>query len=143
MGGSLSSLWCLGNVSSRRVPEEPEKSNPQFFLSPEGCSGETALHLQVRLLDTREKIQAETVRRRHEFAKELFMGCATIISSHALDLVAKDKDAASIDRRANWKPCTGRFQAFHGLPCGHVIQERLPSEESLGPSDFDTHSLLQ
>lgn len=109
-------------------------------------------YFQRRLQELIGKIETGKTVLRPEWSGELFTQCRSVISTHALTLVKKRMDLfglipfdqSSSNESGNYvatelSPCKGHFTSVTGIPCEHVIQQRIYLRSSLKPTDFDPH----
>jgi hypothetical protein len=87
-----------------------------------------AVDTQVNEIKTMTEQQKVTNYFRYD---ALFSRIKNKVSVHALDILLKQ---LSLDRPL--KPCTGSFSQVYGMPCAHIIDEKLMAQEKLELGDI-------
>ena len=99
------------------------------------------------LKDRNIEHQAEVERMKthccYNHLKPIFTACHGIVSASALEKVQDHMQLFNLNKNTVLPACTSQFKTSMGLPCAHIIQERLQADELLQPSDFNTHWLLE
>ncbi|KAG6019067.1 hypothetical protein E4U40_007465 [Claviceps sp. LM458 group G5] len=100
--------------------------------------------------DYKQEAARQEAKQRREYIGQLWLGqLTTTITYKAIDLLAKQHRIAmaalpSSNREVvPLEPCSHRFTQVYGLPCSHVIFQRLAAEEPLRVDDVHPRWLLR
>jgi len=88
---------------------------------------------------------SQNVRLQH-LARNVYNSVISSVTNYALQLVEKHFTSLLLQAipdsqpiRQVHEPCTGRFSASQGLPCRHIVIERMKAKRTLKIDDFHEH----
>lgn len=134
-----------GNRATSRVEgfhKEVKKLIPNAVGHLKDVLEKFTIYLARRNLDIRIEIERIRFKRRMDHLMPIFRDCYTTIAPYALDRVLAHIKTINLNPHTVLKCCTGQLKASMGLPCSHIIQERMRAEQSISVDDFNHHWLL-
>jgi hypothetical protein len=141
-----SKAFTLGNRATSRA-ESAHVTLKAWLNTSQGDLKKVKECTELLLASQHERykglLAAAAIRTPHCVQIQFFQGLIGHVTPPALQFMLAQHRLAKSSREEDQKPCTNVFRTTMGLPCSHVMRERLQSNDILLPGDLHPFWLIR